>query len=264
MKLAVGFVLSNLYVHVRVDVFVAKSVAHKYNVLSHSVLSVIIVQLVYVVPALVQFAALIQLYLAVHKFVSVCVNTIEISAFFHVVEPLLAFITGTIVSYVVFIVFDSMFPLVAESFATHAHTFTLTGHCVFGVIINVYLDQLTTVNVHAVPHHTVISPTTKLYTVLLKSAVTVNDQFVYAGTVDDNITVGAHVSFIIVYVFELIGHPQVSDIFIITLVVHSAGMNHVERFAPILVHVDPLSFDIATVIGDGPHEFTILHVTLPA
>ena len=197
-------------------------------------------------------------------FVSVCVNVIVISAFFHVVELFVALIVGTIVSYVEPTVLDAVFKFIAESFATHTHTFTVTDHCVFGVIINVYLDQLITVNVHAVPHHTVISPTTKLYTVLLKSAVTVNDQLTYAGAVELNITVGTHVSFIIVYVFELIGHPHISDILIITLVVHSAGTNHVKRFAPILVRVDPLSFDIAAVIGDGPHELVILHVILPA
>jgi len=98
VKLAVGFVLSNLYVPLHVLLFVAKSVAHKYNVLSHSVLSVITVLFVYTVPAAVQFAALIQLYFAVPVFASVCVNVIEVSVFFHVVELFVALIVGAIVS----------------------------------------------------------------------------------------------------------------------------------------------------------------------
>lgn len=97
-KLATGNVLSNLYVPLHVLVFVAKSVAHKYKVLSHCVLSVIVPLFVYGVPTLVQSAALIQLYLAVPVFASVCVNVITISAFFHVKEPLLASIVGAIVS----------------------------------------------------------------------------------------------------------------------------------------------------------------------
>jgi hypothetical protein len=98
VKLAIGFVLSNLYVPLHVLLFVAKSVAHKYKTLSHSVLSVITVPFVYTVPAAVQFAALIQLYFAVPVFASKCVNVIEISAFFHVVELFVALIVGAIVS----------------------------------------------------------------------------------------------------------------------------------------------------------------------
>jgi hypothetical protein len=60
------------------------------------------------------------------------------------------------------------------------------------------------------------------------------------------------------------GHHQVSDILIITLVVHSAGVNHVDRFDHIPVHVAPLFFDISTILGDGHHESVILQVMLPA
>ena len=104
----------------------------------------------------------------------------------------------------------------------------------------------------------------KLYTGSLNVAVTLNDRLVHAPTADVKLTVGAHVSFMIVYVFELTGHHQVSDIFIITLVIHSAGTNHVDKFDPLGIRVDPLSFDTITVIGDGPHELVMLHVMLDA
>lgn len=97
----VGNVLSNLYVPFHVALFHARSVAHRYNILSHSVLSVITVPLVYVVHALKQLAALTRLYFAVHAFVSVCVNVMEIFAFFHVVEELVALTTGFVVSKII-------------------------------------------------------------------------------------------------------------------------------------------------------------------
>lgn len=107
----VGNVLSNLYVPFHVALFHAKSVAHRYNVLSHSVLSEIKDPFEYEPPALIQFAALTRLYFAVPVFASVCVNIIEIFVFFHVVEELVALTTGlmvsnTIVSVIVLVVLD--------------------------------------------------------------------------------------------------------------------------------------------------------------
>jgi hypothetical protein len=194
VKLAVGLVLSNLYVPLHVFVFIAKSVAHKYNFLSHSKLSVITVPFVYPVHDVVQCTSLVQLYLALHTLVSVCVNVIEISAFFHVVELLFALITGGILSYIVFIVFDAVFPFVAKSFATHAPTFTLTAHCAVGVTVQLYVPP----NPLPLPFPIVTSVNMKLYTGSLNVAVTVNVVFVYAPTADVKLTVGTHVSFIIV------------------------------------------------------------------
>ena len=196
MKLAIGNVLSNLYVPFRVDVFPAKSFAHKYNVLSHSTLSVIIVPLVYVVPALVQSAALIQLYLDVHVFVSVFVNVIEISAFFHVVELFVALITGTIVSYTLPVLFDTTFKFVARSFATHALMIALAVHCAVGVNMKLY-------DVHAheklliVPFVIVTSHDVKLYIVLLHETLTVNAPLTYTGAVELNVGIGFDMSIFI-------------------------------------------------------------------
>ncbi len=96
-----GFVLSSLYVPFHVLLFHAKSVAHKYNVWFHSVLCVIVALFEYPIPLLKQFAALVQLYFAVPGFASVCVNVIDIFAFFRVVDEFVALILGAIVSYTI-------------------------------------------------------------------------------------------------------------------------------------------------------------------
>lgn len=134
VKLGTGNVLSNKYVPLHAHAFPAQSIAHKYNILDHSVLSVITVPFVYVVHAAVQSAALVQLYLAQVILVSVPDNVIGMFEVNHT-PVLLAITTGAIVSYVVGIVFDTMFPFVAKSFATHAHTFTLTAHCAVGFTV---------------------------------------------------------------------------------------------------------------------------------
>ncbi len=94
-----GNVLSNLYVPLRVDEFHAKSVAHRYNICSQSVLFVNHDQFPYTVPF--QQSLLSHLYLAVHKFVSVCVILIDIFAFFHVADAFVQLIHGLIVSYII-------------------------------------------------------------------------------------------------------------------------------------------------------------------
>ena len=167
---------------------------------------------------------------------------------------------GAIVSYIVLIVFDAVLRFPQASLATHAHTFTFTVHCAVGFTVQVYVQP----NPLIVPFPIVTSVDMKLNTVSLKVAVTLNVVLVHAPTADVNTTVGTHVSFIMIYVFHVIGHPHVSDILISTLVVPSAGINQVERFAPILFRVDQLSFDIAIVIGDGPHELVMLQVILHA
>lgn len=201
VKLAVGFVLSNLYVPFHVLLFPARSLAHTYNVLSHSVLSVITVPFVYTVPFAVQSPALTQLYFAVHVFASVCVNTIEISAFFHVVELFVALIVGTIVSYIVLIVFDTVFVFVAKSFATHAGTFTVTTHCPLGVTVQLYVHP----NPLIVPFPIVTSVEIKLYIVSVNVPVTVNAVFVYAPTADVNVIPGDVVS-ILIFLFAHSDH----------------------------------------------------------
>lgn len=100
----------------------------------------------------------------------------------------------------------------------------------------------------------------KLSTGSLKVAVTVKVVFVYASTVEVNTTVGTAVSFLITYVLELTGHPQVSDILISILLIPSIGVNPVDTLDPILVRLPPLFLDISTLIGDGPHELFILQV----
>ena len=196
MKLVVGTVLSNLYVPFRVDVFPAKSFAHTYNILSHSVLSVITVPFVYVVPALVQSPALIQLYLAVHVFVSVCVNVILISAFFHIVELLLALIVGTIVSYTLPVLFDTTFKFVARSFATHALIIALAVHCPLGVNVKLYAVHAH-VKLLSVPFVILTSHHVKLYIVLLHDTFIVNAQLTYVGAVELNVGIGFAISIFI-------------------------------------------------------------------
>jgi hypothetical protein len=259
VKLGIGRVLSKKYVPLRVDVFPAQSLAHKYSIHVHSVLLVIISPLLYDVHALVQSAALVQLYFLVTILVSVTDKVIGIFVVHHT-PVLFALKFGAILSYIVLIVFDAVLRLPQASLATHAHTFTFTVHCVVGFTVQVYVHP----NPLIVPFPIVTSVDTKLNTVSLNVAVTLNVVLVHAATADVNTTVGTHVSFIIIYVFHVIGHPHVSHILIRTLVVHSAGINQVERFDPIPVRVTPLSFDIATVIGDGHHELVILHVMLHA
>jgi len=198
VKLAVGNVLSNLYIPFHVDAFHAKSVAHKYNTLSHSVLSVITVPFVYTVPALVQSTALIQLYFAVHVFVSVDVNVIEISAFFHVVELFVALIVGTIVSYVLDILFDATFKFVARSFATHALMIALAVHCPLGVNVKLYVVPAH-VKLLIVPFVILTSPHVKLYIVLLHDTFTVNAPLTYVAAVELNVGIGFAISIFIAF-----------------------------------------------------------------
>jgi len=87
-----------------------------------------------------------------------------------------------------------VFPFVAKSFATHAHTFTLTHHCAVGVTVQLYVHP----NPLILPFPIVTSVDMKLYIVSLNAAVTVNVVFVYPPTADAKLTVGIHVSFIIV------------------------------------------------------------------
>jgi hypothetical protein len=96
-----GTVLSNLYVPFHVALFHARSVAHRYNICSQSVLFVNHDPFKYGVQLLKHAAALVQLYFAVHKFVSVCVILIDMFAFFHVVLLFVALITGFTVSYII-------------------------------------------------------------------------------------------------------------------------------------------------------------------
>jgi hypothetical protein len=105
-------------------------------------------------------------------------------------EPLLALNVGGILSYVVLIVFDTVFPFVAKSFATHAPTFTVTNHCDVGVTVQLYVPP----NPLIVPLPIVTSVDMKLYIVSLNAAVTVNVVFVHAPTADVNVTLGDVVS----------------------------------------------------------------------
>jgi len=65
----------------------------------------------------------------------------------------------------------------------------------------------------------------------------------------------------ITYVFELVGHHQVSLILMITFVVHSAGVNQNDSAFALSVHVLQLFVEYATaVFGDGVAVSVILHV----
>lgn len=111
VKLGTGSVGSILYCPFRVLVFPAQSLVHKYNILSHAD-GVIILPLVNVVPALVQSPALIQLYFAVLKFVSLTLNVTNGAVLTRLLELLFALTLGDILSYVVLIIFDTAFGFV--------------------------------------------------------------------------------------------------------------------------------------------------------
>gem|GEM_PF-4588485 len=79
------------------------STQHRYNILSHSVESIIVVPFTYVVHQLVhvEFRLLLQLYLAwlIHDHpVSVAYNVIVVFAFLHVVDEFVAETVGVLLS----------------------------------------------------------------------------------------------------------------------------------------------------------------------
>ena len=93
----------------------------------------------------------------------------------------------------------------------------------------------------------------------LVTAVIVLDcaEFVFGCVI---VITGAVTSFLIIYVLLLVGPPQVSLILIITLVTHSAGVNHVDKFVPFATHVLPPFTENATaVFGDGVAVFVHVH-----
>ena len=50
----------------------------------------------------------------------------------------------------------------------------------------------------------------------------------------------------------LVGHPPVSLILMITFVVHSAGVNHVDKLFALSIHVlHPFTENATAVLGDG-------------
>lgn len=81
----------------------------------------------------------------------------------------------------------------AKSLATHAFTFTLTGHCAVGFTVQLYVHP----NPLIVQFSILTSVDMKLYITSLNVAVAVNGTFVYAPTGDVNPTVGDVVSIFI-------------------------------------------------------------------
>jgi len=76
-------------------------------------------------------------------------------------------------------------------------------------------------------------------------------------------TLGGVVSFLIIYVFEFIGHHHISLILIITLVVHSDGVNAgVDVFVHKLTQLHHVLY--STVIGDGHRVHATVHIVVPA
>jgi len=82
--------------------------------------------------------------------------------------------------------------------------------------------------------------------------------------VHDNVgAVGAVVSFKIVNVFEFVGPHHVSEILMITFVVHALGVKVNERLFVLSVQVDPPLVEYATaVLGDGHAVSLIVQVVL--
>jgi hypothetical protein len=72
---------------------------------------------------------------------------------------------------------------------------------------------------------------------------------------------GGVTSFLIMYVLLFVGHHHVSLILITTFVVHSAGVNHVDRLVPFAIHVLPQFIENATaVLGDGHAVSVHVHI----
>ena len=113
-----------------------------------------------------------------------------------------------------------LFP--AQSFATHAHIFTVTVHCALGVTVQLYVHP----NQLIVPFPIVTSHATKLYTDSLNVAVAVNVELVHAPTADDNATLGDVVSILM----SLFAHNDHAA--------HGAGSVNVALFvaASLIVH----------------------------
>jgi len=79
------------------------------------------------------------------------------------------------------------------------------------------------------------------------------------------VIVGAVTSFFITYVLLLVGHHHVSLILMITFVVHSGGVNHVDNAFTLSTHVlHPFSENATTVLGDGVAVSVHVHVTTHA
>ena len=229
MKLATGFVKSTLYTPFHSPVFHARSLAHKYNVTHHTA-GVIVFPFINPVPLLKQCAALVQLYFAVHKFVSVCVNAIVGVVFLHVADALFALTTGFILSNIVLIVFvDAVFGFVAASFATHAAIFTVTNHGPLGFTVQLYVHP----NPLIVPFPILTSVQMKFNTVSVNVADTVNGTFVYAHTAELNVTHGLVVSITIALLYHndhaphTVGNVSVALFNAASLIVHPSNTNAV-------------------------------------
>jgi len=77
------------------------------------------------------------------------------------------------------------------------------------------------------------------------------------------VNVGGVVSFLITYVLLLVGHHHVSLILMITFVVHSTGVNHVDNAFALLLHVlHPFIEYPTAVLGDGQLVSVHVHVVL--
>ena len=165
------------------------------------------------------------------KFVSLTLNVTVGAVHVQLLELLFALNVGGILSYVVLIVFDAVFPFVAKSFATHAHTFTVTAHCPLGVTVQLYVHP----NPLILPFPIVTSVDMKLYIVSLNAADTLKVVLVHAPTADDNVTLGDVVS-IFMFLFAHSDHAAhgVNNVNIplfptLSLIVHQFKIN-----APVL------------------------------
>jgi len=104
----------------------AVSLAHKYKMLFHTIWPIVL-PLVNEVHHTTQ-SALFHLYLAVLRYVSDTLKVIVTALFLHVVLLLFALTDGWVVSLIVLIVLETLFPLPAASVATHADTYDVTVH----------------------------------------------------------------------------------------------------------------------------------------
>lgn len=87
----------------------------------------------------------------------------------------------------------------------------------------------------------------------------------HVATLSVKVKVGPVVSLMMIYVFEFVGHPQTSLILIMTLVVHSFGVNANERPVELLVQLLHPFVEYATaVFGDGVAVSFIVHCVLHA
>lgn len=72
-------------------------------------------------------------------------------------------------------------------------------------------------------------------------------------------------SFIITYVLLFVGHHHASLILMITFVVHSAGVNQVDKLFALSIHVLHQFIENATaVFGDGQLVSVHVHTIAPA